>query len=161
MNIIDEETLKLYQGYRKQREEGEIDQEEFEKQVYYVTVMDNFGTGIFEPQPLPEKPMSYYTLQEKRDGGKFDSDKEAEMIKNDQELRNYISNRESTKNDNRSNFLFLLKMWKTFSDLQDSISRGKVETKLMLYNRDSMNLWIKEKDREVLDEWIMMKRSYL
>ena len=151
------EIRELYGTYLKRRLSGEIDQDELEKELAYITITHTIE--YFTPMELPIKPFEVIQFEENK--GRMKKVEREEALLNNMEIRNYYFQIEEAKNHNRSNFLHLLGIWKRFSDLQDFTNRGKVETKLMLYNRDNMNLWIKEKDREVLDEWIMMKRSYL
>ena len=152
-----EETRKLYNTYLNRRINGEITQEELEKESAYITITHTIN--YFNPKELPIKPPKVMEFEYNKD--KLKRSEREELLNHDFEIKNYYNDHYATKESNRSNFIFLLKLWDIFNELGDTSSRNKVEDKLMMYNRDNMSLWIEEKLRDTLEKWITLKRSYI
>ena len=148
---------KYYTKRLTEREAGVITQEALESGIAHVTVELNFDS--FAPELLPPKPMDVSLFEE--DKGSMKEEKIREILLKSRVIKEYYDNISSAKNHNRSNFLYLLDMLQIFEKESHYKNKGKVEEKLMLYNRDNMNLWTPSKYQGMIESWIESKRTYL
>lgn len=145
-----ERTKELCLIYLRQKLNGEITLEEFEREIAYIVIQEEHGFLNLRAKNLPPKPevvKEYEKLKNKL------SPSERDRYYAKPEIRGYYEQVERIKNKNRANFLWLLSIReKLFED--DIESRRKVEALLREFSKENMVMWERKRELQLEKKWI-------